>query len=65
MTGKPENIPEDWTNWAEVLPYSMDQGGYDVIRKADGLRFGTFVCESDAEAFAKMKNDLLKRDIGI
>ena len=65
MTGKPDYIPADWTNWAEVQPYSSARGGYAVTRKDDGFLFGTFVCESHADEFAKLKNDQLLAGQGI
>lgn len=62
---RPDYIPDDWTNWADVRPYSWESGGYDVIRADDGMRFATFVQKSDAELFAKMKNDVLLAGDGI
>ncbi len=62
---KPANLPNHFTNWADVLPYDSNAGGYKVIRKADGLLFATFICESDAILFAELKNDVLKNGGGI
>ena len=67
---RPEYIPDDFVIWAKVQPYSMASGGYDVIRydsetQVASVRFGTFVCESDAELFAKLKNDVLLGGGGI
>ena len=62
--GRPDYIPNDFTNWAEVLPYSSERGGYDVIRSDDKLRYATFICE-DAELFARLKNDVLIAGGGI
>lgn len=65
MIGRPTYIPQDWTNWAEVSGYCTERGGYTVIRKDDGMLYGTFICESDADEFAKLKNDELFAGRGI
>ena len=73
MTGRPDYMPSDVMTWAEVLPYSWSKGGYPIQRvtHTDGRRdsplflFGAMIQESDAELFAKMKNDLLMQGRGI
>lgn len=63
--GKPDYIPDDWAVWAEVKPYSFEDGGYNVVRMGADFKFATFIQESDAELFANMKNDVLFAGGGI
>lgn len=56
---RPNYIPDDWINYAEVLPYSNERGGYPVRRVAGDCHLATFVQESDAHLFEQLKNKQL------
>lgn len=60
MIGRPEYVPDDFTNWWEVR-LSHDPGNmtYEVVRAPYGHRYALFVMESDADDFARAKNDVL------
>jgi len=64
MIGRPNYIPDDWTCWPQVEPYN---NGYPVVRIHEDhkMLFGTFVCESDADAFVKLKYRQQKAGKGI
>ncbi len=64
MIGKPDYIPADFTSWWEVRinREDMNRPTYVVVRAYDDgvpLYAAWFVQKDDADAFARLKNDVL------
>lgn len=61
MIRKPDYLPDDFVTWVQVEEYSMAASGYVVhlVSHGDMMKIATFIFQTDAYLFARMKNDIL------